>query len=167
MWCKIRLVMMSEHHTHTKFGQIINCLKKYQGLLHGSIVTIIIFIDFQFNPILPINDINLIIIGIASITYFSIYVNKLIIKQKQKNHPHIICPECNSKMETLGAWKCTECPGIFDPNNPSLSIQNMDRSSNDQSSKVVEMIKVLKNRLVKGEINEEEFFKLKKIIIEN
>ena len=47
-----------------------------------------LFIMILIPIILPINDINKIIIGIASITYFSIYVNKLYNKTKiLKNHP--------------------------------------------------------------------------------
>ena len=159
---------MSEHSTHTKFGQIIKYLEKYQWILHVSIVIIILFIDFQFlNPILPIYDINLIVISIALITYLSVYLKKLIIKKQQKNQPHIICPACYSEMQTLGAWKCKKCPGIFDPYDKLSAIKNTNNSSNNQSPKMVEITIMLKKRLAKGEIDKEEFFKLKKIIHEN
>ena len=149
---------MSENYVSTKFGRGINYLKNYQLWLHGSIIIIILFIDYQiFNPILPISNINIIIIAIASFTYLSIYVNRLLIKKKQKNQPHITCPKCNSNMVTSGAWNCTNCPGIFDPH-------NIGHSSKKQTSKMTESMTILKNRLVKGEITEEKFLKLKKLI---
>ena len=149
---------MSENYVSTKLGRGINYLKNYQLWLHGSIIVIILFIDYQiFNPILPISDINLIVIAIASFTYLSIYMNRLLIKKKQKNQPHITCPKCTSNMVTSGAWNCTNCSGIFDPH-------NIDNSSKNQTPKMIESMTILKNRLAKEEITEEKFLKLKKLI---
>ena len=149
---------MSENYVLTKLGRSIDYLKKYQLWLHGSIVMIIFLIDYQiFNPILPISNINSFIIAIASFTYLSIYINKILIKKKQKNQPHVTCPKCYSNMVTSGAWNCTNCSGVFDPH-------NITYSSKKQTPKMIESMTILKNRLVKGEITEEKFLKLKKLL---
>ena len=87
---------------------------RYSPLFYGIMLVLLIIIQVDLFKDGIVNDwaINAIIILVA-IPLGAFFIEKIPNKNKQIPQPFSFCPDCSSKMEALGGWKCIKCKGVF------------------------------------------------------
>ena len=95
--------------------RLVDKISPYSLMYYLIIIVSLIVLQLDiFKETVPIEYIINTIIALATFTFSTNLIDKLLKRRKPNHKPFLYCPECeDAKMRTSGEWVCEKCEKTF------------------------------------------------------
>ena len=95
--------------------RLIDKISQYSLAYHLILIVSLIVLQLDiFKEKVPIEYVVNAIIVLATFTFSTILIDKILKRKKPDPRPFLYCPECeDAKMRTRGQWICEKCEKTF------------------------------------------------------